>query len=184
MTDTTGRNAERTRRAVLDAAIALLNERGTSVSLADVAERAGVSKGGLMHHFPSREALFNALAIDVLDRFRAAVNAHLDLSENTPGKLLRAYVRTLCGGAPDVMREFSASPIWNTLTHNPEIATAMSEDNELWRTDLSADGIDATHVAIVRRAAEGLAAAYSYGDEDDTSLHAAREALLAMTYTT
>ncbi|NEE31590.1 helix-turn-helix transcriptional regulator, partial [Streptomyces sp. SID7982] len=47
------RNAERTRRAVLDAAVQVILDKGAAVTLAQVAAAAGVSKSGLIHHFGS-----------------------------------------------------------------------------------------------------------------------------------
>jgi len=44
---------------ILDAAIRIMSEQGVnSVTLADVARAAGLSKGGLVHYFPSKEVLF------------------------------------------------------------------------------------------------------------------------------
>ena len=55
------RAVEETRAAVLDAVIALHTERLSSdISLADVAERAGVSVQTVLRHFGSREGLVDA----------------------------------------------------------------------------------------------------------------------------
>ncbi|MEO1061248.1 MAG: TetR family transcriptional regulator [Actinomycetota bacterium] len=50
-----------TRRRILDAARRLLSERGATVRLSDVAERAGVSRQALYLHFDGRSGLFVAL---------------------------------------------------------------------------------------------------------------------------
>jgi len=55
------RNAPRTRREVLDAAARALVAHGPSVSLDAVAKEAGVSKGGLLHHFRTKQALLAGL---------------------------------------------------------------------------------------------------------------------------
>ncbi|PSK68401.1 hypothetical protein C6W96_34495 [Streptomyces sp. CS149] len=80
------RNAERTRRAVLDAAVQVILDKGAAVTLAQVAAAAGVSKSGLIHHFGSRNQLVVALVEDTHERFRETVRSHLELSENYPGK--------------------------------------------------------------------------------------------------
>ena len=56
-----------TRRRILDAAWALLEERGTGIRIADVAARAGVSRQAVYLHFGDRVSLFVALGdhIDV-----------------------------------------------------------------------------------------------------------------------
>lgn len=52
---------EATRDALLSAAVALIAERGIeAATLADVAERAGLTKGALVHHFENKETLLDA----------------------------------------------------------------------------------------------------------------------------
>lgn len=60
-----------TRKRLLDATIACLNERGyagTSTTL--IAERAGVSRGAQLHHFPSKAELVLAAIEHVFQRHR------------------------------------------------------------------------------------------------------------------
>lgn len=53
------------RRTLLEASIELISERGLdALSLREVARRAGVSPAAPYHHFPTREQLLVALAID------------------------------------------------------------------------------------------------------------------------
>ncbi|MGI5131930.1 TetR/AcrR family transcriptional regulator [Pseudonocardia sp. CA-107938] len=55
-------DAARNRQRVLDAARAAFAEGGPGVSLDDIAARAGVGPGTVYRHFPSKEALFAAVA--------------------------------------------------------------------------------------------------------------------------
>ena len=58
-----------TRRCILDAAVALLGERGyAGLRTGDVALAAGVSKGAQTHHFPSKETLVVAVVEHVFLR--------------------------------------------------------------------------------------------------------------------
>lgn len=53
-----------TREQILDIAVALFNERGyDATSVSDIADRLGVTKSALYHHFRSREELL-AVAVD------------------------------------------------------------------------------------------------------------------------
>ncbi|WP_322410868.1 helix-turn-helix domain-containing protein [Microbacterium invictum] len=63
------------RDVILDAARRLLLARGVMPSLNAVAEAAGVSKGGLIHHFPSRAALIAGLATVAIDDVDTAMSA-------------------------------------------------------------------------------------------------------------
>ncbi|MCT4470757.1 TetR/AcrR family transcriptional regulator [Bosea spartocytisi] len=54
---------------MLTATIDLLHDRGLArTSTPEIARRAGVSRGALTHHFPSREAIISASVADLLSR--------------------------------------------------------------------------------------------------------------------
>jgi AcrR family transcriptional regulator len=58
--------SERSRTALLDAALALFSSQGyRATSVRDIAERAGTSTGSVYHHFRDKEAIFQTL----LDHF-------------------------------------------------------------------------------------------------------------------
>ncbi|WP_097946582.1 TetR/AcrR family transcriptional regulator [Streptomyces sp. ms115] len=176
------RNAERTRRAVLDAAVQVILDKGAAVTLAQVAAAAGVSKSGLIHHFGSRDQLVVALVEDTNERFRETVRSHLDLSENHPGKMLRAYVRALCAGSAEAAtaRDFTSAPMWGGLYTIPSVVPVMDENAAWWDEQLTLDGISPERIMIVRRAAEGIAMAAIYGEQDGGSISTARDLLLEL----
>jgi TetR/AcrR family transcriptional regulator, regulator of autoinduction and epiphytic fitness len=60
--------AERTRQALVDALLGLLDEGDLSPTAAAIAARAGVSERSLFQHFPDREALFEAVARQQYER--------------------------------------------------------------------------------------------------------------------
>jgi AcrR family transcriptional regulator len=64
--------SESMQRCLLDAATVVLKERGLAgFRTAEVIKRAGVSKGALLHHFPTKVSLIAA----AFDRLRAATDA-------------------------------------------------------------------------------------------------------------
>jgi TetR/AcrR family transcriptional regulator of autoinduction and epiphytic fitness len=76
--------AERTRKALVEALLALLDEGELSPTAAAIAARAGVSERSLFQHFPDREALFEAVARQQYDRVMPTlrpVDATLPLGE-------------------------------------------------------------------------------------------------------
>ncbi len=61
-----------TRERILRAADAIATESGAGmVSLDAVASRAGISKGGLLYHFPTKSVLLQALVEDYLEKIEA-----------------------------------------------------------------------------------------------------------------
>ena len=177
------RNTERTRRAVLDATSKVILEKGAAATLAEIAAVAGVSKSGLIHHFGSRDQLFIAVVEDVSAQFREAVLAHLDLSENYPGKMLRAYVRALCASSSEALasRDFTAVSNWSAMYGIGVVAETFQQHDAWWTEQFAQDGLGPELIQIVRRAAEGVAAAALQGGEDEASIATARRLLLDLT---
>lgn len=176
-----GRDKARTRRAVLDAAETLFSERGSGVSLADIASAAGVSKSGLLHHFPSRDSLALAIAEDVARRVWDEVYRRIDLADNAPGKFTRAYVRTLTGDSEAAMRVFAPTSLLDGLGHSAAVEKVFARDARAWREAFAADGLPLGLSTTIRAAAEGLAAIDGSPYLTAEELALARDELLALT---
>ncbi len=115
----TARDGAATREHVLAVAERLFAERGVEgVSMSELAAAAGVSKGNLFHHFPTKRALhlevlrracrdFGSLVealgeggIAAGDRLERFVRQHLELLESRPDAV-RLVLRTLLDGPPE-----------------------------------------------------------------------------------
>ena len=83
-------DAERNRRALLDAAVQVFGERGLDATVAEIAARAGVGQGTAFRHFPTKEQLIAATVRDMLDRITAT--ALEQLQEPDPLLALRTLL--------------------------------------------------------------------------------------------
>ena len=94
----------RSRRSILEAAADVFGERGyDAASTNDILARAGLTRGALYHHFPSKEAIASALveaqgeALVVPDqpvKLQAAIDLTLEFAARLQhDKVLRASVR-------------------------------------------------------------------------------------------
>ena len=74
------------RRVLIDAALQLVGEGGAeAVSVREAARRAGVSPGAPFRHFPSRDALMQAVAEEEAQRrFRAEIDVALAVAPGDP----------------------------------------------------------------------------------------------------
>lgn len=79
---------------ILDTALRLLDD-GASVSLDSVAKAAGLTKPGLMYHFPTKAALMNAIVDHVVDNLESDLVQRLAGPPETASATarLRAYVQ-------------------------------------------------------------------------------------------
>ncbi|SIQ30546.1 transcriptional regulator, TetR family [Rhizobium sp. RU20A] len=84
---------EQVRQQLLAVTGALAAEAGLAgLTLDAVAAAAGVSKGGLLHHFPNKAALIDGLFARLLSEFEAAVEAAMACDVEPVGRYSRAYV--------------------------------------------------------------------------------------------
>jgi len=149
------RDAEHTRRNVLDAAIRSLITEGLGVSIQAIATAAGITKSGLMHHFNNRTELLVSVAEDAIEDFRNQVNDNIDLAENRPGKLLRAYIRTLFDNL-EYQDSYDPAQLWSVLAPMPEITDLLIDDATRWRDDFIADGLNLDRVTVAMHAAKSF----------------------------
>ncbi|BDH47250.1 TetR family transcriptional regulator [Salmonella enterica subsp. enterica serovar Choleraesuis] len=84
----------RIKEQLLEAAVGIAGVDGiAAISLNAVAQAAGVSKGGLLHHFPSRQALIYAVYQRLLAIMEAKISALIAADSEHYGCFSRAYLR-------------------------------------------------------------------------------------------
>jgi AcrR family transcriptional regulator len=86
-------DAQRNRRLLLDAAIAAFAEQGVDVPVREIARRAGVGKGTFFRHFPTKEALVEAIIGERLEQLRT-VAAEANAAGGSGWDALRHYLES------------------------------------------------------------------------------------------
>jgi AcrR family transcriptional regulator len=74
-------DARRNREKVLTAARAVFAEQGVDAQMDDVARRADVGVGTVYRHFPTKDALLQALAEELFDELAAHAREMLELDD-------------------------------------------------------------------------------------------------------
>jgi TetR/AcrR family transcriptional regulator, regulator of autoinduction and epiphytic fitness len=124
--------AERTRQALVDSLLGLLDEGQRAPTAATVAARAGVSERSVFQHFPDREALFEAVAREQYERVVPTlrpIDSSLPLSERIDQfAAQRARLYEQIGGvrraALLIEHESSAVAGWLTTARQAKAAEA------------------------------------------------------------
>ncbi|TWV55783.1 TetR/AcrR family transcriptional regulator [Streptomyces misionensis] len=93
-------DARKNRDHLLTVAGAVIAEQGVDASLRDIARRAGVGLATLLRHFPTREALLEALLRTSFDELTAKADA-LETSD-LPGDALVSWLRDFVARARDI----------------------------------------------------------------------------------
>jgi AcrR family transcriptional regulator len=95
------RRRERTRQDLLAAAVQVLAEKGLhDTKIADIAAAADVGVGTFYLHFPTKDALFDAVVEDAVRRLKAAIDA-ARATASDPLERIRAADVALCRFAQD-----------------------------------------------------------------------------------
>ncbi|MEV6909311.1 TetR/AcrR family transcriptional regulator [Amycolatopsis sp. NPDC051071] len=85
--------AAQTRRALLTAALEVFAERGyASATLAGIAERAGLTRGAVYHHFTDKAALYLATIAENWGEAAGPVWAHLEHPHLEPWERIRRFL--------------------------------------------------------------------------------------------
>ncbi len=127
-----------------------------ALTLDAVAMEAGVSKGGLLHHFPSKEALISGMVQQALDKFVETLHQELekDPAPETPGHWVRAYVRA---SALDDQENYELH--FNLLAANftnPDLLKPMRDFWQECHEKILASGLDPAVATVIRLAMDGL----------------------------
>ncbi|GAA2412110.1 TetR/AcrR family transcriptional regulator [Nonomuraea africana] len=141
------------RERLLDAAAeVLLADGAESLTLEAVAQRAGVSKGGLFYHFPTKQAMVAAM----VERLTSAFDAALSTAGSEPGDFLRAYV------AATIPEDHTAAPadrvtaaLLAGVLVDPAGLEPLRRRFAAWQARLVDDGIDPAAATAVRLAVDG-----------------------------
>lgn len=143
------------RAKILAAADELAREVGPAkVSLEAVAARAGVSKGGLLYHFPSKLALLTALVEDHIDRFSAEMTLRTQATSGSAHEQLRVYHDlSACEFRQDSLPK---SGVLAAMVQFPELLRPIADFKRRLLDRMIGAGGEADLVLIVFLALEGL----------------------------
>lgn len=125
------------------------------LTLDAVAAEAGTSKGGLLYHFASREALITAMVERHGEAFSASIAAAMAGDPEPRGRWTRGYLRTTAphDGFTDGA---TAMGLLAAMASNPALADPLREQYAAWRAQMADDGIPETDAMVVALAADGL----------------------------
>lgn len=178
----------RQRRALLDAARALLAELGEVPSMAAVGRRAGLARSSVYQYFGSPEDLLHAVVADVFPDWAAQVQQRVRAA-STPGEQVWAYVEAnadLFASSEHAVAHVLSRVVDPQVLHGPmrqfhaqlqvplrEALAALGEPD----VDAVAPVIDAMVLQAVRGAAPGDQDCTRPGDDRDRALRILRRML-------
>lgn len=145
-----------TQEKLLQATARVLTRDGFSaLTLEAVAKEAGVSKGGLLYHFPHKNSLISALIQRHIELFELAHQQALKQQPQGPGRWTRAYIQASLQGEDAEQAEISTGLIAAVAT-DPTLLQPLQERYTQWINQLENDGIPPVDAQLIRLAVDGI----------------------------
>ncbi|WP_378080530.1 TetR/AcrR family transcriptional regulator [Aeromonas bestiarum] len=144
-------------RQLLESAATIAGRDGiAALSLNAVAYEAGVSKGGLLHHFPNKQALIFALFARLLAIMEDAISALMAADKTAYGRFTRAYLHYL--SAPELTDTQESRQLMVLSLAMPDEPVLRKCWRDWMLTHLAqGDELDNSHTGtLVRYAADGI----------------------------
>jgi len=142
---------------LLDAAETVVVRQGiANLTLDAVAVEAKLSKGGLLHHFPNKDCLVEAMVQRSADGWRACYGAAYEQSAPGPGRLTRGLLTHSFTLSWNEQLRRSSSAVFAALAHNPSLIDPMRAAYTDLYQRIDADGLPPGVGAAVAAAVDGL----------------------------
>lgn len=176
--------SESSRSNLIQAALYVLEHEGArALTLDKVASRAQVSKGGLTHHFKSKQDLF----LGVMDHTIQTLNARLEAAyqnepdDGTPGRFTRAYLQVnldcIRSGEAESMRS-----LLEMLVAEPSLVLLRRHEILKLHENIQSDGLNPLHAFTLISASDGcwINVILGFFDAADPMIEQVHEYLFAL----
>jgi AcrR family transcriptional regulator len=170
------------RTRILDAAEAIVRARGVAgLTLDAAAKAAGVSKGGLLYHFASKEALLTGLLGRMAEWMQQDFETCVAAQPEGPGRVARAMLTWAFELTPEVVNERcdrAAAVFLAAFHHDPALLGPIRAVIARMRQAVAADGLRPGHGGAIMAAGDGLFMARVFGlytptETERAEMHAA-----------
>lgn len=143
---------------VLDAAEAVVVRQGIgNLTLDAVASEAGMSKGGLLHHFASKDRLIEAMVMRCAQGWRECAIGAYEAAKPGRGRMARTLLNHLADAeAWTEQCQRSSSAVFAALVQNPRLIEPMRAVYGELRQRLADDGLSPGVGETVIAAMDGL----------------------------
>lgn len=152
----------KTKEQILKAAADIINTEGVfSLTLEAVAKKVGISKGGLLYHFSSKDALLEGMVRYLMQNFTTGMEATVAKDSHETGKWTRAYTTLTFSQSADDIHINTA--FLAAVATKPELLKFMVERLQQIHENIENDNISPTIATVIRLAVDGMYFNQLYG---------------------
>jgi AcrR family transcriptional regulator len=147
------------RDMLLDAAEAVVARQGiANLTFDAVAAEAGMSKGGLLHHFRTKDRLIEALVKRAAENWRACWTGSYEHEPEGPGRMTRGLLKHCLSDAESRTEQLrrSSYAVFAALAQNPSLIQPMRATYSDLHRRIAEDGLPPGVGEAVATAIDGL----------------------------
>jgi len=153
------RKYKSSKREILQAAgRVILRGSVKRLTIQGVAEEAGLSKGGVLYHFGTKEALLEGMIRYLVEDVEERRQALEDQDPEPKGRFTRSYLRVTFPneGEREESEQAMDASLLAAVALFPECLAPLYEQYEVWQKRFENDGLDAAVATLIRYAVDGL----------------------------
>lgn len=155
----TQRSIETKEKLLYSSAQIIIKNGISKLTLEEVAKNAGVSKGGLLHHFKSKEILIEEMLKFAIKKVDKNFKEFYDKEKKGKGQFLRSYIKAYLYDT-NLEDIFFSKKLWSvflsSMLENPNLIEIFKESILHNQELIDKDGIDPINVLIIRLVIDGL----------------------------
>lgn len=145
-----------TKERIIDAATSIVREQGVArLTLDEAAKVAGVSKGGVLYHFKSKDDLIRGMVDRLLEQCEALHQEYYRREAEGPYRWARSVVRA-CFDPNGPANDPVGGALLAAMAVNPQLVNPMKELYTVWLERVRSDSPDFERAALVCMAMDGM----------------------------
>lgn len=144
----------------------MLRDGVVHLTIDAVAAESGMSKGGVLYHFPSKDDLILGMISRHIERYENSLQRQEVGDPRTQGRKLRSMLRASFPETPDNERSHMdrvAASLLAAVVNNPKLLEPVREQVERFRAVVTEDSRDPMLAMILAAAADGIWMADLFG---------------------
>lgn len=144
-----------TRDKIIDAAMSIIRDRGVAkLTLDEAAKCAGLSKGGILYHFKSKDDLIRGMIERLLHQMDELDLAHYQQEPEGPYRWARSAVRTAFDPSGPVCDSVGGA-LLAAITVNPELMAPVHAKYAEWIERIKSDSPNPLLAGVICMAMDG-----------------------------
>ncbi|MFA6018911.1 MAG: TetR/AcrR family transcriptional regulator [Rhodospirillales bacterium] len=146
------------RDKILEAAMNLVRSQGVGkLTLEAAAKEAGVSKGGVLYHFPNKSALVRTMISRVIDQWERLQQSYYDIEPEGPYRWMRACVRASFDTDSPCCNDPVGSALLAGMAHDPDLIEPLRDKYREWMEKSMQDAPNPALMGVLGLMGDGLA---------------------------